>query len=114
MMFNFLGSYYSSVYNLYQCYLLDFIISFMVFIMVFVLVGVVVLFCCGGVVKFFSFNKKVLEFWCGVFPIVMLVVIAFCSYGLIYYDGLVTNGGGDLSFFSGPKLDVKVVGRQWF
>ena len=62
LLFRFLGSYYSCVYNLGQGYLLDFIISFMVAIVVFVMCLCVVLVFFGGGIKNFNFNKKVLEF----------------------------------------------------
>lgn len=67
-----------------------------------------------GSVKFFGYNKKVLEFWCGVLPIVILFFVVFFSFGLICYDSLVVNNVDEGGFFSGSKIDVKVVGRQWF
>ena len=54
-----------------------------------------------------------MEFWCGVVPIVILFIQGIFSFGFLYYDNLV-NGGGDAGVFTGSKLDVKVVGRQWF
>lgn len=54
------------------------------------------------------------EFWCGVFPVVILVLQVVCSYGLIYYDGLVVNCSRDFDLVGGSKLDIKIMGRQWF
>lgn len=110
----FLGSCYSSLYNMYQIYLLDVTVAFILSIMVFVL-GLLVVVVVGGVyVKFYDFNFKVLEFFLRVVPIMILVCLALVSFHLLYYDGLVINGGkfGDVLF--GPVLDVKVVGHQWF
>ena len=38
----------------------------------------------------------------------------FFSYDLLYYDGLVTNGGEEVAYMLGSKVDIKVVGHQWF
>nr|ALT55337.1 cytochrome c oxidase subunit 2 [Syphacia obvelata] len=109
-----MGSFYSSIYSLWQCYLLDFIISFMIFIMVFVIVGVLVLWFVDGGVKFWGFDVKMFEFWCGVLPVIVLILQVICSYGLIYYDGLVINNSVGDKVFGGSKLDIKIMGRQWF
>lgn len=111
-LFVFLGSVFSSIYNLYQSYLLDFVIRFIISIMVFVVCMVVFLLMGKGCVKNFGFNKKLWEFWCRVVPILILVVQVVCSYGLLYYDGLITNNSSEVGFLSGAKLDVKVIGRQ--
>lgn len=112
ILFVFLGSFFSSLYNLYQGYLLDFIIRFMISIMVFVVCMIVFLLSRRGVVKNYVFDKKLWEFWCRVVPIFILFIQVICSYGLLYYDGLITNNSEEVGLMSGAKLDVKVVGRQ--
>ena len=110
----FLGSRYSSLYNIYQIYLLDVTVAFMLSVMVFVL-GLLILVVINKVyVKFYNFNFKVLEFFLRVVPILVLVCLVVVSFHLLYYDGLVVNGGrtGDVLF--DPVLDVKVVGHQWY
>lgn len=108
----FLGSFYSSLYNMYQVYLLDVTVAFMLSVMVFVL-GLLVLVVVNKVcVKFYSFDFKMLEFFLRVVPIVILVCLVVISFHLLYYDGLVVNGGGYGDVLLGPVLDVKVVGHQ--
>nr|YP_009142699.1 cytochrome c oxidase subunit II [Oxyuris equi]AKI07549.1 cytochrome c oxidase subunit 2 [Oxyuris equi] len=114
MIFSFLGSYYSSIYNMYQGYLFDFIVSFMVMIMVFVVLVVLMLMMSSGCCKFYCFNGKLVELVCGVVPVVILVVQVGCSLGMLFYDGMVTNGESEEGVFGGSKLDIKVVGHQWY
>nr|YP_004927943.1 cytochrome c oxidase subunit II [Wellcomia siamensis]ACV96779.1 cytochrome c oxidase subunit II [Wellcomia siamensis] len=109
------GSYYSSVYNLFQMYYLDFVLSFVIFVMVFVIcLMLMVIFVDFGFIKFFGYNSKAFEFWCSVIPIFILIFIVFFSYNLIYYDSLVVNNMSEDGIFSGSKIDVKIIGRQWY
>ena len=82
--------------------------------MVFVIVGVLVLWFVDGGVKFWGFDVKIFELWCGVLPVIVLILQVICSYGLIYYDGLVINNSVGDKVFGGSKLDIKIRGRQWF
>lgn len=61
MIFNFLGSFYSCIFNIGQCYLIDFVIAFITAILCFVLGIMVLVFFNGRRVKYFSYRRKFLE-----------------------------------------------------
>ena len=108
----FLGSRFSSYYNLYQTYLLDVTVAFLLSILVFV-VGLLLLILFNKVfVKYYSFNFKGWEFVLRVVPIMVLVCLGVASFHLLFYSGLVVNGGKVGDFLFGPVLDVKVIGHQ--
>lgn len=89
-----------------QIYLMDFVFSFMVGILVFVRFWIIYLFLESGSVKLSNLNFKLIEFWCGALPILILVFQVVFSYGCLYYDNLVTES------LEGRSLSVKVLGRQ--
>lgn len=96
-----------------QCYLIDFVIAFMIAIMIFIFSLIVVLIFNRCSIKYFCFSNRRLEFWCGVLPIIILLIQIFFSYNLLYYDSLITNSKME-RFVEGPKIVVKVTGHQWF
>ena len=109
-----MGSRFRSFYNIYQLYLLDITIGFLLSVLVFV-VGLLLLVVFNKVyVKYYDIRFKSWEFVLRVVPVMVLVCIGVASFHLLFYRGLVVNGGRFGDSFFGPVLDVKVVGHQWY
>ena len=94
--------------------LMDFFLCLLLFVLVFVLCIVVIVMFLGGVVKFYNINNKLLEVFFRVVPIFILFVQVLYSYEFIYFDRLITNINSESDITVGSKIDVKIVGHQWF